>query len=82
MPMSTRFTYLIGAAGVALAENRSAKRFGVLLEVPMLMAALWILFGWWGSGSQQPDPVNNYYDLSLWGLFAVETVHATFAAIG
>ena len=73
MAFSNRFIHLIGAAGVASDENLSARRFGILLEVPMLMAALWILFGWWGTSGQTPEYANSYYDLALWGLFTFET---------
>ncbi len=64
----------IGAAGVHRAENRTARRVGVLFEVPMLLAALWILLSWWAD-SHEPSSliIRPWYDLTLWGLFVVET---------
>lgn len=66
--------YYIGAEGVDSRENRAAKRVGLIFEVPMLLAALWILFNWWAESVNQIDTVGQpYYDLTLWGLFVVET---------
>ena len=74
MAFNKRFTHWVGAAGVAGTENHRARCFGVYFEIPMLMAALWILFSWFGITDHQQEDQRNRYDLALWALFAAETV--------
>jgi voltage-gated potassium channel len=65
---------LIGAAGVAPEENLLARRVGVIFEVPMLMAAAWILLNWWAERQGILEPGRaGLYDILLWGLFVLET---------
>jgi voltage-gated potassium channel len=67
------FSRLIGAAGVHPHERLIARRLGIIFEVPLLIAALWILLLWWASrGVDHPD--QDIYDLALWGLFVIETL--------
>ena len=71
------FSRLIGAAGVDVNERLIARRLGIVFEIPLLVAALWILLSWWGrDGSAKPD--QDMYDLALWGLFVIETVILSF----
>lgn len=69
-----KFSYLIGAAGVDAGENLAARRTGVILEAPMLMAAIWILLNW-SIESSTINSLSTYqgYDLWLWGFFILET---------
>lgn len=66
------FSRLIGAAGVSPNERLLARRLGYVFEIPLLIAALWILLSWWAKRGDGID--QNVYDLMLWGLFVVETV--------
>lgn len=73
-----RFGRLIGAAGVEPGERPGARRLGTVFEVPMLIAALWVLLSWWSKrGTDQA--VADIYDLVLWGLFVIETVLLSIA---
>ncbi len=69
-----RFSRIIGAAGIDPGENLSAKRLGIVFEVPMLMAAFWILLNWWAQrqGLASEEQIR-LYDLLLWALFVTET---------
>lgn len=69
-----KFSYFIGAAGIDAGENLAARRIGVILEAPMLMAAIWILLNW-SLESSTTDGSGTYqsYDLWLWGFFILET---------
>lgn len=72
--ISQKIGYFIGAAGVESTENLTARRAGVIFEVPMLMAALWLLMNWWAeSRGVISGPVSNRYDMLLWGLFVLES---------
>lgn len=65
--------YLLGVAGVDAGERLVARRLGIVFEIPMLMAALWILLSWWAQrGTSNTGP--EIYDLMLWSLFIVETL--------
>ncbi len=66
------FSRLIGAAGVSPNERLLARRLGYIFEIPLLIAALWILLSWWAKRGDGAD--QNAYDLILWGLFVIETV--------
>lgn len=65
------FTRLIGVAGVNQRENLAARRAGIVLEIPMLIASLWILLNWLGKNESQSYDI---YDIYLWGFFITETV--------
>jgi len=69
------FARLIGAAGVDREESLTARRTGIVLEVPMLIASLWILLNWI-SGTASSS--YNIYDIYLWGFFIVETLVLSF----
>ncbi len=69
------FAHLIGAAGVHREESLAARRAGIVLEIPMLIASLWILLNWLGDTSSTSY---NIYDIYLWGFFIVETVILSF----
>jgi voltage-gated potassium channel len=72
------FSRLIGAAGVKTNERLIARRLGIVFEVPLLVAALWILLSWWSyRGTDQAN--HDIYDLILWGLFVIETIVLSFA---
>lgn len=73
-PKIYNFARFIGAAGVNREENPTARRAGIILEVPMLIASLWILLNWM---SESSSTSYNIYDLYLWGFFIVETVVLT-----
>lgn len=64
---------LLGCAGVDSREPRRAKQVALLFELPMLLAALWVVLNWWALRS---DPAALWqidrYDLPLWLLFVVE----------
>ena len=66
------FSHLIGAAGVAPDERLIARRLGYVFELPLLIAALWILLSWWAKRGDSAS--QDSYDLILWGLFVIETV--------
>ena len=66
---------IIGCAGVSPSERTSAQRLALIFEVPMLMAAIWILMSWWASSIDNIElPATDIYDLLLWGLFFSETL--------
>lgn len=67
--LSAKFSKFIGVAGVDRNENLAARRAGMVLEVPMLLAAVWILLSWFD------DTHSSYtvFDIYLWGFFVVET---------
>ena len=65
----------IGAAGVDREENLAARITGIVLEVPMLIASLWILLTWINGTSSS---AYNIYDIYLWGFFIVETLILSF----
>ena len=70
-----KLSHLLGCAGVSPHENHRSRMTAVIFEVPMLMAAVWILINWWSTahGGQQQSS-GDMYDLLLWGLFFSETV--------
>ena len=74
-PKIYSFARFIGAAGVNREESLAARRTGIVLEVPMLIASLWILLNWISEGSSSSY---NIYDIYLWGFFIVETVVLSF----
>lgn len=74
-PQIYSFARFIGAAGVDKEESLAARRTGIVLEVPMLIASLWILLNWI-SGTASTS--YNIYDIYLWGFFIVETVVLSF----
>lgn len=71
---SHKLSHYIGAAGVDARERPLARAVGLILEFPMLFAALWVLVMWWGKAV---DPLlrgtADSYDMMLWGLFVFET---------
>lgn len=72
------FSRLIGTSGVHPHERLIARRLGIVFEVPLLIAALWILLSWWTS--RGTDHADQYiYDLALWGLFVIETIVLSLA---
>ncbi|KJS08333.1 MAG: hypothetical protein VR73_05780 [Gammaproteobacteria bacterium BRH_c0] len=76
-----KLSQLTGAAGVDPRESELAKRVGILFEIPMLMAALWILMNWWGQSHTTGAAIqSNRYDLILWGLFVLESSILTLLA--
>ena len=74
-PRIYNFARFIGAAGVDKEESLAARRIGIVLEVPMLIASLWILLNWI-SGTASSS--YNIYDIYLWGFFIVETLVLSF----
>ena len=74
-PKVYNFARLIGAAGVDREESLAARRMGIVLEIPMLIASLWILLNWI---NERATTSHNIYDIYLWGFFIVETVVLTF----
>ncbi|MBQ0719058.1 MAG: potassium channel family protein [Gammaproteobacteria bacterium] len=74
-PKIYNFARFIGAAGVAREENAKARRTGIILEVPMLIASLWILLNWI---SESSSTSYNIYDIYLWAFFIVETLVLSF----
>ncbi len=67
------FSSYIGAAGIAATERPVARRIGMVFEVPLLIAALWILLSWWSSRNETQTE-QQFYDLVLWGIFVAETL--------
>lgn len=78
MNKSKRLSHLLGVAGIAGQERLIARRLGTIFEVPMLVAALWVLLSWWAQRDGELDNAG-VYDLALWGLFVSETVLLSFA---
>ncbi len=79
MPKSLgKFSHLIGAAGVHPGENNRARRTGVILEAPMLMAAVWILLNWGFKSSAAETTDYQIYDMWLWAFFLLETTLLSF----
>ena len=76
MARVTGFSHFIGAAGVDPGERRLARRVGIAFEIPMLIAALWVLLSWWTV--QGHEPIGQSYDFLLWGLFIAETLVLSF----
>ncbi len=74
-PKIYHFARLIGAAGVDREESLAARRTGIVLEIPMLIASLWILLNWINEDSSASY---NIYDMYLWGFFIVETAGLAF----
>lgn len=72
------FSRLIGVAGVHPHERLIARRLGIIFEVPLLIAALWILLSWWAKRGMD-HPEQDIYDLALWGLFVIETIALSVA---
>ena len=75
LPKIYNFARFIGAAGVDREESLAARRIGIILEVPMLVASLWILLNWLGGSTSTSY---NIYDIYLWGFFIVETLVLAF----
>ncbi|HLS97622.1 MAG TPA: ion transporter [Porticoccaceae bacterium] len=76
--LAIHFGKLIGAAGIDRHENELARRVGLLFDVPMLMAALWVLMNWWGKSHGTVDGLkSHYYDVLLWGFFVLESALLT-----
>ncbi|RLA46837.1 MAG: ion transporter [Gammaproteobacteria bacterium] len=73
-----KFSQFIGAAGVDPGERLIARRLGIIFEVPMLVAALWILLLWW-ENTRTGKPIEHIYDLVLWGLFVIEAAVLSIA---
>ncbi|OUS15354.1 hypothetical protein A9Q88_12460 [Gammaproteobacteria bacterium 50_400_T64] len=71
IPKIYSFARFIGAAGVDRKESLAARRTGIVLEIPMLIASLWILLNWI---SGHTTASYNVYDIYLWSFFIVETV--------
>jgi len=76
MPLAKhKLPYYIGAMGVDITESSKTRSIGLAFEIPMLLAAIWILFSWWTDpsmlGVRQPHPV---FEQMLWGLFILETI--------
>ncbi|PCJ36232.1 MAG: ion transporter [Cellvibrionales bacterium] len=74
-PKIYNFARFIGAAGVDRNESPTARRIGIILELPMLIASLWILLNWI---SETTSTSYNIYDIYLWGFFIVETLVLSF----
>ncbi len=74
-PRTHYFARLIGVAGVNQKENPTARRTAIVLEIPMLIASLWILLNWI---SDSASSSYNIYDICLWGFFIVETAVLSF----
>lgn len=73
-----RLSRLVGAAGVEPGERPGAQRLGIVFEVPMLVAALWVLLSWWSKRGSDPATAD-IYDLILWSMFVTETVLLSIA---
>jgi len=68
------FGRFIGAAGIDPLENALTRKLGLLFEIPMLMAAFWVLLNWWAQSQEGgSDKSLQFYDLLLWALFVIET---------
>lgn len=74
-PRIHHFARLIGVAGVHRKENPIARRTAIVLEIPMLIASLWILLNWI---SDTASSSYNIYDICLWAFFIVETAVLSF----
>jgi len=74
-PTIYHFARLIGVAGVDREESLTARRTAIILEIPMLIASLWILLNWISEISLAS---HNIYDVYLWGFFIVETAVLSF----
>jgi voltage-gated potassium channel len=74
-----KLPYYIGAMGVDITESTRARSIGLAFEIPMLLAAIWILLSWWAESStanlQPPHPM---FEQALWGLFILETTTLCF----
>lgn len=73
-----RLSRLVGAAGIEPGERPGAQRLGIVFEVPMLVAALWVLLSWWSKRGTDPATAD-IYDLILWSMFVTETVLLSIA---
>lgn len=69
---------IIGLAGVADDENDKAKQVSHMLEIPMLLVAIWIVVEWYAE-SQGVFPHSYVYitDLLVWLFFVSETITLT-----
>lgn len=63
----------LGVGGVSPQENERARRWGLRLEVLVLLATLWLPFAWYAElkGVMAPE-VLRIIDLTVWALFLFE----------
>ena len=67
----------IGLAGVADDENRKARHWGRIFELPMLLLALWIIIEWYLTASPQFNYPRDWETVTNWVIllfFLAETV--------
>lgn len=68
-----KLTRLMGIAGVADYENRTAQRWAMRLELPLLLITLWIPFQWYLVHAGQLEEGQGFWIVQLiWGFFLVE----------
>jgi len=68
-----KLTQLLGIAGVADHENRTAQRWAMRLEVPLLLITLWIPFQWYLVHAGQLEEGQGFWiDQLVWGFFLIE----------
>jgi len=66
---------LLGVAGVSTNENKIAQRSGKLLDWPMILLAIWILFSWHLQNKGLISPEYIWYtDILVWIFFVFEFV--------
>jgi voltage-gated potassium channel len=69
---------LLGLSGVATSENARARRWGRLLEWPMLGVAIWIMVEWYlGAKGLSPPWLVTLTNWVVWLAFTVEAVVLT-----
>ncbi|MDG4867295.1 potassium channel family protein [Guyparkeria sp. 1SP6A2] len=68
-----KLTRLLGIAGVADYESRTAQRWAMRLELPLLLITLWIPFQWYLVHAGQLEEGQGFWiDQLIWGFFLVE----------
>lgn len=64
---------MLGIAGVADYENRTAQRWASRLELPLLLITLWIPFQWYLVHAGQLEEGQGFWiDPLIWGFFLIE----------
>jgi voltage-gated potassium channel len=72
-----KFHDWIGLSGVDNDETLKAQRCAKILEIPLLIVALWILSSWYWESKNAELPYNNLLSWCIWIFFTLETTLLT-----
>ena len=72
-----KFHAWIGLSGVDTDETLNAQRCAKILEIPLLLVALWILSSWYWESKNTPLPYSDLLNWSIWLFFTLETTLLT-----